>query len=84
MIIWLLYLTICAFVALDVYQTNWLFHFGAEEANPLMLLFMENSRDIKTIIVIKVITLLILSVVLFIYQNKRGWLKWKLNVRSLM
>ena len=71
MINWLLYIALCGYNALDVYQTQMLFDCGAVEANLLLLLFMETPTDIQPIIIIKVIFLGFLGIFLYIHNKRK-------------
>ena len=69
MIIWLLFILVCAYNYIDIYQTYLLFQCGAVEVNPVLLIFMSDSQDITTIIIIKTIVISILGVLLYL-RNK--------------
>jgi hypothetical protein len=69
MIVWLLFLTLCVYQALDVWQSYWLFKVGAEELNPLVAAGMDEG-GILFLVYLKTLWILILFLGLLIQRRK--------------
>lgn len=67
LLIWALFLCVCAYSILDYYQTVALLESGATELNPLVKLVIDINGDLKNILYFKVTGLTFAAVVLFIY-----------------
>lgn len=72
MINYLLFITLCIYNALDVWQTNMLFGCcDAYEANPVLRFFMRYDHDIQTIIIIKCTVLAIVGIGLVMRRHRQ-------------
>jgi len=69
MITWLLFLVVCVYQALDVWQSWWLFHFGAGELNPLVALGIEGG-GIMFVVYLKTLFTLLLLLGIIIQKRK--------------
>ncbi len=70
MVNWSLYIGLCCYNILDIYQTIILFSLGVWEGNPLYRLLMRNENDILPIIVVKLSILIILGIFIYKHQKK--------------
>ncbi len=69
MITWLLFITLCVYQALDVWQSYWLFKIGAEEGNPLIVAGMSEG-GIMFLVYLKTLWVLVLLLGLLIHRRK--------------
>ena len=69
-IMWLMYLTILAYQAVDVWQTDLLLRLGAYEMNPLADVFVLRYGTLNGLLVLKGWWMLALGVCLWVYCRR--------------